>query len=157
MRRFTVLSLFLACSMSATVQAQPRVEDERAIRQLIAEHWTASQTGDFDGLVGGYREDSDLRWADGVLVEGLPGIRKQYAEVLRNGSQVMAHHHPDETVRIRFLSEDIAFADIDSVPGLLDPDREAAAAPATTSIFVVFTKVDGEWGVAIERQGATIR
>lgn len=153
---FQVLATFI-CLMTTETWAQTNLEDEQAIRNLIAEHAAASQTGDFDGLVGGYRDDSDVRWTDGVLVEGLAEIHSLYQDVLSNGAQAMAHRHPTKTIRIRFLSEDIAFADIDSLPGVMGEVKSPSQHQATTPFFVVFTKVAGEWGVAIERQGSSVR
>lgn len=145
------------CLVVSGAWAQATSEDEKVIRNLIAEHAAASQTGNFDGLVGGYREDSDVRWADGVLMEGLTEIHSLYREVLSNGAQTMAHRHPTETIRIRFLSEDVAFVDIDSLPGVMGDVVSPSHDQTTTPFFVVFTKVGGEWGVAIERQGSPVR
>lgn len=156
MRKAALLLLLVTCMASANAQIQSRSEDERAIHQLIVKHWTASQTGDFDGLVGGYRHDSDVRWADGVLLEGLPAIHQRYREVLSRGSRAIAHHHPEDSVRIRFLSKEIAFADIESVPVIIDEESDSKSTATRTPFFVIFTKVDGNWGVAIERQGAVI-
>ncbi|MEM1190519.1 MAG: hypothetical protein AAGI72_18450 [Pseudomonadota bacterium] len=132
-------------------------EDERAIRNLIAEHAAASQIGDVDGLIAGYRDNSDLRWMDGALTQGISAIKQRYSEILSHGDRVMAHRHPKETIRIRFLSEDIAFADIDSVSGVMGEVEQPSAGQTRTPFFVVFTKIDGEWGVAVERQGSPIR
>ncbi|WOJ95548.1 SgcJ/EcaC family oxidoreductase [Congregibacter brevis] len=153
---FQVLATFI-CLITTEIWAQATLEDEQAIRNLIAEHAAASQTGDFEGLVGGYRDDSDVRWTDGVLMEGLSEIESGYREVLSNGAQVMAHRHPTDTIRIRFLSEDVAFADINSLPGVMGEVESPSHHQATTPFFVVFTKIAGEWGVAIERQGSSVR
>lgn len=153
---FQVLAVSI-CLITTEIWAETNLEDEQAIRNLIAEHAAASQTGDFDGLVGGYRDDSDVRWTDGVLAEGLSEIHSLYQEVLSNGAQTMANRHPTKTIRIRFLSEDIAFADIDSLPGVMGEVESPTHHKATTPFFVVFTKVAGEWGVAIERQGPSVR
>ncbi len=132
-------------------QSQPT--DEQIIRDLIARHADASQTGDFDRLVSGYRADSDVRYADGVLLDGQQAIEQHYRRILEYGPTAMAHSHPQESIRIRFLRDDVAFADVVSLSGGgIDEDGNAAP-ERRVSFFVVFTKIDNEWGVAIERMG----
>ena len=77
--------------------------DEQAIRNLIARHAAASQKGDFDSLVSGYRADSDVRYSDGVFLDGLEAIEQHYREILQHGPEAMAHRHPEESIWIRFL------------------------------------------------------
>jgi ketosteroid isomerase-like protein len=119
-------------------------------------HAAASQTGDFDNLVAGYRADSDVRYADGVLLDGQQAIEQHYRKVLEYGPTAMAHSHPKESVRIRFLRDDVAFADVVSLSGGGIDENGKAIAQRRVAFFVVFTKIDGEWGVTIERMGATL-
>ena len=61
----------------------------------------------------------------------------------------MAHAHPSETVRIRFLQSDVAFVDVESV--------SVAGQGPRTPFFLVFTRVEGKWGVAVERSGVPLK
>jgi len=137
---------------STTVHAQtirPNASDERAIRELIASHAAASQHDDFANLVGGYHADADVRRPDGSIVSGKAAIEQIYRDVLSGGSKRMAHTHPPESIRIRFLRPDVAFVDVASVP---------AAEPAERiPYFLVFTKQAGKWGVAVERSGIPLK
>lgn len=143
--------LCFAVFMANASSFQSQSDDEQRIRELVARHSAASQAGDFAGLVSGYRADSDVRYSDGVLLDGQPAIEQHYRNVLSRGPRAMAHTHPEDSIRIRFLREDVAFVDVDSLTdGGTDKDG-VARKERRVPFFVVFTKVGGEWGVAIER------
>jgi len=61
----------------------------------------------------------------------------------------MAHAHPPETIRIRFLRLDMACVDVESV--------SVAGQSPRTPFFLVFTKVQGKWEVAVERSGVPLK
>jgi hypothetical protein len=50
-----------------------------------------------------------------------------------------------------------AFVDVESVFGGGSDDDGTAIAPTRVPFFLVFTKVEGDWGVAVERVGARLR
>jgi uncharacterized protein (TIGR02246 family) len=148
-----VLLAVLTLATAARAQTvQPDPADEQAIRDLIALHAAASQHGDFDRLVAGYHADTDVQYPNGPLLEGQEEIEQHYRTVLSRGPTSMAHAHPSETIRVRFLRPDLAFVDVESVFG-----GGADGAPVRVPFFLVFTKVEGEWGVAVERVGARLR
>ena len=149
---FLCVAVFVVNAQSSDIESS----DEQQIRKLIAEHAAASQIGDFDALVSGYRADSDVRYADGVLLDGKQAIEQSYREILRHGPTTMAHTHPEESTRIRFIRDDVAFADIISLSGGGTDEHGAVSTPRRVAVFVVFTKVGGEWGVAVERIGAPV-
>jgi hypothetical protein len=69
----------------------------------------------------------------------------------------MAHTHPPETIRISFLNPEVAFADVEAVFGG-GTDEAGKVIPSTRiPFFVVFTRVEGEWGVAVARTGAKLK
>ncbi len=146
------LAVFIAHAQSADSSST----DEQKIRTLIAQHATASQTGDFKSLVSGYRADSDVRYANGFLLDGRQAIEQSYREILQHGPTTMAHSHPEESIRVRFLRDDVAFADIVSLSGGGTTEDGVAVEPRRVAVFVVFTKIDNEWGVAVERIGAAL-
>jgi len=81
-----------------TVQGSPA--DERAIRDLVALHASASQHDDLAGLVAGLHADADSRRADGRILSGRDEIEKRYRDTLSGGPKRMAHAHPPETIRM---------------------------------------------------------
>jgi len=123
--------------------------DEQAIRDNVALHASQSRQGDLDGMVSGLHPDADSRGPDGRLLTGPAEIGQRYREVTAGNPLRLAHLHPADSIRIRFLTPDVAFVDVDSVP--------ASGAGARTPIYLVFTKVQGRWGVAIERRGVQLK
>jgi uncharacterized protein (TIGR02246 family) len=142
-----LLAVLAGTSHSQTIQT--KAADEHAIRNLIAAHASASQQDDFAGLVAGYHDDADLRLSDGSIVSGKAAIEKRYRDILSGGARQMAHVHPPETIRIRFLRPEVAFVDVESVP--------ASGSGSRTPYFLVFTKVHDKWGVAVERNGVPLK
>jgi hypothetical protein len=96
-----------------TVHGTPA--DERAIRDLVPLHASSSQKDDLDGLVAGLHVDADSRRADSVILSGRAAIEQRYRGIISSGPKRMAHAHPSESIRIRFLQPDVAFVDVDSV------------------------------------------
>lgn len=152
---FLGVCLMVSAAQAQTIKSDPA--DEKAIRDLIALHAAASQNGDFDRLVAGYHADTDVRRSDGIFLSGQKEIEQHYRDVLSGGPTSMAHTHPPQTIRIRFLRPDVAFVDVESVFGGGSDERGAAIPPTRVPFFLVFTKVEGEWGVAVERMGARLR
>jgi ketosteroid isomerase-like protein len=145
-----VVGLVVGCA-SAVGLAQTihgRSADEQSIRDLIALHASASQQDDLAGLVAGLHADADSRLANGRILSGRAEIEKSYRDVLSGGPRRMAHVHPPDSVRIRFLQPDVAFVDVDST--------SPSGAGSRTPFFLIFTKVQGKWGVAVERRGVPL-
>jgi len=150
--RLIAVALFMAGVAGAVVHGQTvrgTPADERAIRDLVALHATSSQQGDLEGLVAGLHADADSRRADGAVVSGRTEIEQRYRGILSGGPTRMAHAHPPESVRIRFLQPDVAFVDVDSV--------SVSGEGLRTPFFLVFTKVQDKWGVAVERSGIPLK
>ena len=123
--------------------------DEQAIRKLVALHASASQKDDLEGLVVGLHADADSRRTDGRILSGRAEIEQRYRDVISGGPNRMAHAHPSQTVRIGFLQPDVAFVDVESV--------SVAGQGPRTPFFLVFTRVQGQWGVAVERSGVPLK
>ena len=136
-----------AVAEGQTVAGSPA--DEKAIRDNIALHASQSQQGDVGGMVSGLHPDADSRGADGRLRTGPAEIEQRYREATADNPLRLAHRHPTDSIRIRFLTSDVAFVDVDSVP--------TSGAGPRTPIYLVFTKVQGRWGVAIERRGEPLQ
>jgi uncharacterized protein (TIGR02246 family) len=143
----------------AGILAQPKhsaADDEQEIRRLIASHATASQRGDVGGLVGVYHPDADVRYSDGMVLRGREEIEKSYRDALSTEPKGLAHSHPQETIHIRFLRPDVAFVDVESVSAG-GGQAGTTESPSRTPLFVVFTREQGRWGVAVQRSGAQLK
>ena len=112
-----ILALVLVAIDAPAQTDQPDSTDAQTIRSMIAAHAAASQKGDHAGLNSGYHADSDVRYTDGVLLAGRNEISQRLHQILSHGPTVMAHAHPENTIRIRFLRQDVAFVDVESVSG----------------------------------------
>jgi hypothetical protein len=83
--------------------------------------------------------DADSRRADGRILSGRVEIEKRYRDVMSGGPARIAHAHPTETLRIRFLQSDVAFVDVDST--------SVAGQGPRTLFFLVFTNGGGDLDV----------
>jgi len=148
-----VLAIALVAGLAGTaVHAQTvggTPADEQAIKDLVALHASSSQQDDVEGLVVGLHADADSRRADGVILSGRAEIEQRYRGIISGGPKRMAHAHPPESIRIRFLQPDVAFVDVDSM--------SVTGQGSRTPFFLVFTKVQGKWGVAVERSGVPLK
>lgn len=151
------LGVCLSASAVHAQNFQAAAADSQAIRDLIALHADASQQGDFDRLIKGYHTDADVRYSDGTVLRGLAEIKPRYREILSGGPTSMAHGHPPATIHIRFLRSDVAFADFESVFGDGEDKAGSAAPPTRVPFFLLFTKIEGRWGVAVERSGVQLK
>ena len=142
-----LLSLFL---LSTTTHTMPMgsSEDIKEIKRLIQQHATSGQNDDVAGMVATQHENADERLADGTLLEGREAIKKFYESIVASGPGRLAHKHPDETIRIRFLRPDVAFVDVDTV----SMTGEGPHKP----FFLVFTKVTDKWAVSVIRSGVPV-
>lgn len=132
-------------------------KDEQEIRHLIAMHASAAQQGDLRGLVSVYHTDADVRYSDGTILRGRAELEKSYSQALSNDPKGLAHSHPVDSIHIRFLRPDVAFVDVESVSGGGTDQAGAAGEVSRTPLFVVFTKEEGKWGVAVQRSGVRLK
>jgi len=147
-RQALVLAL-LAFTIPADAQTDTGTPaDEKSIKDLIAQHASSAQKDDVDGMVATQHEDVDERLYDGRLLVGKAEVAKFYRSIVAGGPHRLAHVHPTKSIRIRFLRPDIAFVDVESA--------SMSGKGSRTPYFLVFTKVDGKWGVAVARSGVEI-
>lgn len=140
--------LLAAClvSLSAHAQTVPGTPaDNQAIRQLIEKHASSARRDDVDGMVSTIHTDADVRLDDGRLLTGRAENAKFFREIIAGGPHRLAHRHPPESIRIRFLTADVVFVDVDSA--------SVSGSGPRTPYFLVFTKVDGKRGMAAVRNG----
>ena len=149
MIRQVLLLAVLAVTFPAyaqTITATPA--DEQSIKELVAQHASSAQKDDVDGMVATQHDDVDERLDDGRILAGKAEVAKFYRSIVAGGPHRLAHVHPTNSIRIRFLKPDVAFVDVDSA--------SMSGKGSRTPYFLVFTKVDGKWGVAVVRSGTEI-
>ena len=129
-----------------TVRGTPA--DAQVIRQLVAAHASSAQKDDVAGMVATQHEDVDERLDDGRHLVGRAAVAKFYSSIVAGGPRRLAHIHPTESVKIRFLTPEVAFVDVAST--------SMTGTGPRTPYFLVVTKVNGKWGVAEVRNGVPI-
>jgi|SRR5439155_4875797 len=100
---------------------------------------------------------ADVRYSDGTVLRGRSELEKSYREALSSDPKGLAHSHPANTIHIRFLRPDVAFVDVESVSGEGLDSAGTTRSLTRTPLFVVFTKEQGKWGVAVQRSGAQLK
>ena len=144
-----ICSLFLAVALwplAAEAQTVPGTPaDEQAIRRLVATHASSAQADDVAGMVGTMHPDADTRLNNGRFLVGSEENAQFFQRIVSGGPHRLAHIHPAESIRIRFLQPDVAFVDVDSL--------SMSGSGPKTPYFLVVTKVENEWGVAVVRNG----
>ena len=90
--------------------------DEQAIRDLVALHASSSQQDDHRRVWSPAYTRTPIRVVPmASFVSGRAEIEQRYRGIISGGPKRMAHAHPPESIRIRFLQPDVAFVDVDSV------------------------------------------
>jgi len=138
---------------AAMLSAQQSPADEAILRQRIAAHQLASEHGDIRGLVDIYAPDAQTVALTGKVLRGPEAIEADYrASLLTATSRSGRHHtHPPDSIRIEFVTPDVAIIEVASVNvGGVD----AAGAPlaeARAQLVTVWRKRAGEWLVVYQR------
>ena len=147
--QLAICSFFLVAALGAiSAQAQTvrgTSADRQAIRQLIEKHASSARKDDVEGMVSTMHADAVARLDDGRFLVGRAANARFLGKIAAGGPHRLAHRHPPESVRMRFVTPEVAFVDVDSV--------SVSGSGPRTPYFLLFTKVDGKWGVAEVRNG----
>lgn len=144
--------LFLALHAPVLVCAQSSA-DETTLRALIVAHAQASAAGNLRGLVDIYSLDADMISSGGVVTHGRDAIEAYYRQQLAGASAKSGRHHthPPESIRIRFVTSDVALIDLPSrsvggrgADGVSLPDSEVM-------LITVWRKEKAGWLVVSQR------
>lgn len=117
------LALLVAIgTLTARAQtASGTASDVQTIRQLVEKHASSARKDDVAGMVSTMHVDAVTRLDEGQFLVGRVANAKFLGKIAAGGPHRLAHRHPPESIRIRFLTPDIAFVDVDSsqcqVPG----------------------------------------
>lgn len=151
MRIASIVAIVLAIPLHP-VLAQPPVE-EAALREQIAAHERASAKGDLRGLVDVYSEDAEMIGTNGAVTRGRAAIEAYYSRQLASASAKSGRHHthPSGSIRIRFITPDVALIDLPSrsvggqtADGQPIPDAEI-------TLLTVWRKTPQGWQVMSQR------
>lgn len=145
-----VVCLFAAASL---LQGQPSQSDEAQLRQRIAAHQLASERGDLRGLADIYATDAQTVTSSGKVTRGRDAIEADYRATLTTASSRSGRHHthPADSVRIEFVTPDVALIEVASVNV---GGTDAAGAPMADSrvqLVTIWRKRAGEWLVVYQR------
>lgn len=147
-------SAFLS-SRSAAAQS---VADEAAIRARLVAHGQASAAGDARALSEVYADDAELVSSNGSVTTGRQAIDALWQRDVASGTARGGRHHvhPLETVRIRFLSTDVALVDVGS-RNQGGRDSTGAALPSSeTMLLTLWKRTGGTWRVVYQRGMAAV-
>lgn len=154
MRNPTVNASIVCLLVSAAVLSgqQPSADDAQ-LRQRIAAHQLASERGDLRGLVDIYAIDAQTVSLGGKVLRGRDAIEADYRTSLMSASSRSGRHHthPTESVRIEFVTPDVALVEVASVNV---GGTDAAGAPlgeARVQLVTIWRKRAGEWLVVYQR------
>jgi uncharacterized protein (TIGR02246 family) len=134
----TMLSLPLAHAKDAAAEA--------AIRAIVADQAAAWNAGDATRFAARMAPDASFTNLSGVVMYGAPAFTSQQNEIL---SAVKGATKVHTLRRIRFITPDVAIADIDNevrgvklIPGLVPPDGVVRK-----SLMEVFALRNGQWWI----------
>jgi uncharacterized protein (TIGR02246 family) len=148
MWRFGLLVLIFAVTIAAraqTIDGTPA--DVAAIHKLIDGHAIGWNKGDAKFVAQLWHEDGDIRSADEGIIKGREAIQARYEKMFSTWAKGTTHSHPGP-VTIRFLRPDVAIGDgFYEVQGIRAADGKEQP-PEKGTWTVVFTKVNGTWGIA---------
>jgi uncharacterized protein (TIGR02246 family) len=141
----------LACA--AVVSGQQPQPDDARLRQRIAEHQLASERADLRGLVDIYATDAQTVSSSGKVLRGRDAIEADYRESLMSASSRSGRHHthPPESVRIEFVTPDVALIEVDSVNVGGTDGAGAALGESRVQLITIWRKRAGEWLVVYQR------
>src|SRR5438477_194414 len=114
-KRLVLASVVSACLVT-TLNAQ-QSSDEAQLRQRIVAHQMASEHGDLRGLVDVYAPDAEIVSAAGRSVRGRDAIEADYRNQLAGAPARSGRHHihPPDSIRVVFITPDVALIDVASV------------------------------------------
>lgn len=153
--RTRTISVLIVCLIAATpvLQGQQSQVEEEQLRNLIAEHQRASERGDLRGLVDIYATDAQTVSLSGKVLRGRDAIEADYRALLASAASRSGRHHthPRESVRIEFVTSDVALIEVGSV-NLGGTD--AAGTPLAESrvqLVTIWRKRADRWLVVYQR------
>jgi len=151
-RTLTLSIVSLLVSVS-TLSGQQSSADEAQLRQRIAAHQIASENSDLRGLVDIYAADAQTVSLSGKVLRGRDAIEADYrASLLTASSRSGRHHtHPPESVRIEFITPEVALIEVASVNVGGTGTSGAPLADSRVQLVTIWRKRADGWLVVYQR------
>ena len=149
----TTRSIWLLAGLPLALAGQQASPDEVQLRQRIAAHQVASEHGDLRGLVDLYASDAQTVSSSGQVTRGRDEIEASYrAQLATPATRSGRHHtHPPESIRIEFVTPEVAVVEVASVNVGGTDGTGKALADAPVQLITVWRKRAGEWLVVYQR------
>lgn len=150
-RIVTAFTVCLLAGGSALSAQQPG--DDAQLRQRIAAHQLASERGDLRGLVDIYATDAQTISLSGKVLRGRDAIEADYRASLASPSSRSGRHHthPTDSIRIDFITPDVALVDVASVTVGGADVTGAPMAESRVQLVTIWRKRSGAWLVVYQR------
>ena len=153
MRKRLVLTAVCSVFLATAVLRAQQSSDDTQLRQRIAAHQVASEHGDLRGLVDIYAPDAETVSASGKVLRGRDAIEADYRNVLASASSRSGRHHthPNESIRIVFITLDVALIEVASVNVGGTDAKGAPLGESRAQLVTIWRKGTGEWLVVYQR------
>jgi uncharacterized protein (TIGR02246 family) len=146
------IALLLAVMMaaSAAIAQADHAADRAAIQAVLDTHGTAWTRGDAEAAVSTLTDDADWVSGSGITLEGKPAIEAMHKQVLAGPAKGSRHSHPG-TPKIRFVTNNVAIVDGDSMMAMRDDTGKELPATYSRYTAVFVKKPDSKWYVTAFR------
>jgi uncharacterized protein (TIGR02246 family) len=145
----TLLAL-AGTSVTMSLKAEPAVDDVAAIRQVLVLQQQASNRGDIDGFMRGYKDAPDTTFVGSSVRKGyralLDNYRKHYASKAEMGSLTFS------ALDVRLLADSAGGAHYAVVTGRFHLDRDShGEAPQDDGVFsLVWERTPDGWKIILD-------
>lgn len=138
---------------AAALSGQQSSADEAQLRQRIAAHQVASEHRDLRGLVDIYATDAQTVSLSGKVLRGRDAIEADYRASLMSASSRSGRHHthPPESVRIEFITPEVALIEVASVNVGGTDTGGAPLGDSRVQLVTIWRKRAGDWLVVYQR------
>jgi len=139
-----VCSILFLYSATLVVDASGHVEDEKAIRAVIASLTDAWTAGDAKAWANLFSEDADFTVWNGMYVRGREAIERGHKHLFSTAFKDTKLRYVVRS--IRFLEDDVAVAHVDG--NMVKKGEDFPALPQVVPLFVM-VKDKGQWRVSV--------
>ena len=148
LRSISIMVLALA-QQPVSSSSQRELEDEAAIRTIVAEQVIAWNAGDGKRYANHLAPDASFTNLFGMVMYGADAFEKRHTQILSTFYKGTTKQHVVR--RIRFVTADVAIVDIDnevrgvkSMPGgMIMPQNGVVK----TQLMELFVRRDGQWWI----------
>lgn len=153
MRNRVVTACIVCLLAGAPALSGQQPGDDAQLRQRIAAHQLASERGDLRGLVDIYATEAQTISLSGKVLRGRDAIEADYRASLASPSSRSGRHHthPTDSIRIEFITPDVALVDVASVTVGGTDATGTLMAESRVQLVTIWRKRSGAWLVVYQR------